>query len=70
MLFLAGGEAPGWGEQRDWCCSSMGGVLDPKGSALEQRGGERDGKENADPWLQFWFPVTGSLCADPRGSMG
>lgn len=46
------------------------GVLDPKGSASEQRGGERDGKGNADPWLEFWFPVVGSLCGDPRGSLG
>lgn len=68
MLFLAGSGALGWGEQKDLCCSSVGGMLDPKGSAMEQRGGERDGQGNAHPWLEFWFPGTGAFVLTPGGA--
>lgn len=71
MLFFAGSEALGWVEQ--WDAASVRGAA---GCCIQRaphrcKGMERGVAKGAlIPGWNYWFPVVGSLCADPGESAG
>lgn len=73
VLFFAGSEALGWVEQRDAAPHPCGGAA---GCCVRRaphrcRGMERGMAKGAlVPGWNCWFPVAGSLCADPRAEQG